>query len=130
MSWVNPLPVSVVLLPVDDGLLLVRRAIPPVGQLALPGGYINQGESWEEAGARELYEETGIRVDPSELVHFQTRSTPPPDTLLIVFAVARPRSGLPSFTRNEEVSELVVGRAPMELAFGLHTDAMAAWFRG
>src|SRR6476659_9743246 len=52
MSWANPLPVSVVLVPVDGGLLLVRRAIPPVGQLALPGGYINLGESWEEAGAR------------------------------------------------------------------------------
>jgi ADP-ribose pyrophosphatase YjhB (NUDIX family) len=128
MSWVNPLPVSVVLLPVDDGLLLVRRAIPPVGQLALPGGYINFGESWEEAGARELLEETGIRIDPGELSHFQTRSTPRPDTLLIVFGLARPRSGLPAFAPNEEVSELVVGSAPADLAFSLHTDAMAAWF--
>lgn len=129
MSWVNPLPVAVVLLPVDDGLLLVRRAIPPIGQLALPGGYINLGESWEEAGAREVYEETGVRISPSELTHFQTRSTPPPETLLIVFALARPLGNLPAFTPNEEVSELVVGRAPSELAFSLHTDAMAAWFR-
>jgi ADP-ribose pyrophosphatase YjhB (NUDIX family) len=130
MTWVNPLPVSVVLLPVDDGLLLVRRAIPPIGVLAFPGGYINLGESWEEAGARELFEETGITIDPGELTHFQTRSAPRPDTLLIVFGLARPRRAaeLPAFVPNEEVSELVIGRAPAELAFNLHTDAMAAWF--
>jgi ADP-ribose pyrophosphatase YjhB (NUDIX family) len=129
MSWANPLPVSVVLVPVDGGLLLVRRAIPPVGELALPGGYINLGESWQEAGARELFEETGLTVDAAELTHFQTRSTPKPDTLIIIFSVARPRSGLPPFTPNEEVSELVVAREPAELAFSLHTDAMAAWFQ-
>jgi ADP-ribose pyrophosphatase YjhB (NUDIX family) len=126
MSWVNPLPVSVVLLPVDGGLLLVRRAIPPVGQLALPGGYINLGESWQEAGARELREETGIAVDPAALTHFQTRSA---DSFLLVFSVAPPLAQLPAFTANEEVSELVIARAPAELAFSLHTDAMAAWFK-
>jgi ADP-ribose pyrophosphatase YjhB (NUDIX family) len=130
MSWVNPLPVSVVLLPIDDGLLLVRRAIPPVGQLALPGGYINLGESWEEAGAREVFEETGIRIEPSELTHFQTRSTPPPDTLLIVFGLARPRkkSELPAFVPNDETQEITVANAPIRLAFSLHTGAMADWF--
>jgi ADP-ribose pyrophosphatase YjhB (NUDIX family) len=128
-SWANPLPVSVVLVPTGGGLLLVRRAIPPIGQLALPGGYINLGESWEEAGAREVEEETGLHIDPGELVHFQTRSTPAPDSLIIIFAVARPRAELPAFTPNEEVSELVVAREPTELAFSLHSDAMAAWFR-
>jgi len=42
--WANPIPVSVVLVPVVDGdrsgLLVVRRAIPPqVGKLALVGGF-------------------------------------------------------------------------------------------
>jgi NADH pyrophosphatase NudC (nudix superfamily) len=61
--FVNPLPVSVVLLPVDAGLLVVRHNIAPqLGRLALPGGYINRGESWQQAGARELLEETGIAV--------------------------------------------------------------------
>src|SRR5438046_56430 len=111
MSWVNPLPVSVVLLPVDNGLLLVRRAIPPIGQRALPGGYINLGESWQEAGAREMLEETGIRIEAGEIEDFYVRSAPPPDTLVIVFGLARPRkrSELPAFTPNEEVSELVIG---------------------
>jgi ADP-ribose pyrophosphatase YjhB (NUDIX family) len=130
MSWVNPLPVSVVLLPVDDGLLLVRRAIPPVGELALPGGYINLGESWQEAGARELFEETGIQISPNEIQDFHVRSAPKPDTLLIVFGLARPRkkSDLPAFVPNDETQAITVVSAPIPLAFSLHTDAMAEWF--
>jgi NADH pyrophosphatase NudC (nudix superfamily) len=74
-SFVNPLPVSVVLLPVDNGLLVVRRNIEPqIGRLALPGGYINRGESWQQAGARELFEETGIIIRPEDLREFRVKS--------------------------------------------------------
>jgi NADH pyrophosphatase NudC (nudix superfamily) len=60
-TYRNPLPVAVVILPVDNGVLLVRRAIEPrKGLLAFPGGFINYGESWQTAAARELFEETGI----------------------------------------------------------------------
>jgi len=39
------------LIPVHDGLLFVRRGIEPrKGKLALPGGFINLGETWQEAG--------------------------------------------------------------------------------
>src|SRR4051794_25248089 len=68
ISYVNPLPVAVTLLPVDAGLLVVRRTIEPQsGCLALPGGFIDLGESWREAAARELFEEAGVRTDPGEL---------------------------------------------------------------
>jgi NADH pyrophosphatase NudC (nudix superfamily) len=45
-SFRNPLPVAVVLVPVDGGVLTVRRTIEPkFGWLALPGGYIEVGET-------------------------------------------------------------------------------------
>ena len=53
--WSNPIPVAVALVPVDDGLLVVRRAIPPgVGKLALVGGFVEDHEPWQAALAREL----------------------------------------------------------------------------
>ena len=63
VSYLNPSPVSVLLLPVDEGLLCVRRDIEPGrGQLALPGGFMEVDETWQEAAVRELEEEAGIVI--------------------------------------------------------------------
>jgi ADP-ribose pyrophosphatase YjhB (NUDIX family) len=129
-SFVNPLPVSVVLLPVDNGLLVVRRNIEPqIGRLALPGGYINRGESWQQAGARELFEETGIIIRPEDLREFRVKSATGYNTL-IVFGLAKSRHtiNLPPFTPNEETQEISIVSAPQELAFSTHTETMREYF--
>lgn len=88
-SFLNPLPVVVMLLPVDDGLVLIRRGIEPgYGKWAFPGGFINLGESWQEAGAREVLEETHIVIGPEEIREFRVRSAP--DGTLLIFGVAPP----------------------------------------
>ena len=57
--------VDIVIFTVRDGalqVLLVKRGVPPFeGQYAIPGGFIREDESLEEAAVRELYEETGVR---------------------------------------------------------------------
>ena len=129
-SFLNPSPVSVVLLPVDDGLLLVRRNIEPgTGWLALPGGYIEYGESWQQAGAREVLEETGLVIDPGELREFRVKSVPN-GGILLIFSLAKPRHAqdLPPFEPNEETQEVCVVTAPEELAFSTHTEALREYF--
>jgi len=62
----NPTPtVDVVILmpsPEGDGVVLIERKNPPLGW-ALPGGFVDYGESCEEAAVREMKEETGLDVE-------------------------------------------------------------------
>src|SRR5262249_23095956 len=75
ITYRNPLPVAVVLVPVDAGLLAIRRGIEPqLGKWAFPGGYVDLGESWQEAGAREVFEETGLRISADEIQTFGVHS--------------------------------------------------------
>jgi ADP-ribose pyrophosphatase len=130
-SYRNPLPVAVVLVPVESrGLLLVRRTIPPrAGSLALPGGFIGVGESWQEAGAREVGEETGLTVDPREIQLYDALSAP--DGTLLVFGICSPRlvADIPPFAPNPEASETVVASEPVELAFPLHAQVAARFWQ-
>ena len=128
--YLNPFPVSVLIQPVEDGLLTVRRAIDPGrGKLALPGGFIDVGESWQEAAVRELAEETSVAVQSGQVELFDAVSAP--DGTVLIFGVAPSISTdrLSSFEPSDEVAELVVLREPMELAFPIHTEVVARWFR-
>jgi 8-oxo-dGTP diphosphatase len=134
-TWSNPLPVAVVLLPVTyadgrAGVVVVRRDIEPCrGQLSLPGGFIETGESWQEAAIRELREETGLSGDPDEVRLFAVHSTRSGHAVL-VFGVLPPQAAetLPPSAPTEEATEWLVLTEPERLAFPTHTQAMADFF--
>lgn len=128
-SYLNPLPVAVMVLPVDDGLLVVRRAVEPRrGGLALPGGFIDLGESWQQAAVRELREETGVAVGAADVRLFDVLSAP--DGTVLIFALG-PRTAsalLPPMTPTAETTEWLLIDGPQELAFPLHTQVVAEYF--
>ncbi|YCK41000.1 NUDIX domain-containing protein [Actinomadura sp. ATCC 39365] len=130
-SYLNPLPVAVTLLPVDDGLLVVRRDVEPRrGELALPGGFIDLGESWQQAAVRELREETGVVAEAADVTLFDVVSAP--DGTVLIFGLG-PRvtaSALPPMEATDETSEWVVIEGPAELAFPAHTRMASAYFAG
>ena len=61
----------------DGRVLLVRRKNEPfAGHYALPGGFVNIGETIEAACCREVQEETGIAVDQGDLALVGVYSNP------------------------------------------------------
>ena len=74
-----------------DRLLLIRRRNPPfAGQFALPGGFVDYGETTEAAACRELLEETGLQVRELRLigVYSDPARDPRGHTISVAYRVA------------------------------------------
>jgi ADP-ribose pyrophosphatase YjhB (NUDIX family) len=137
--WANPIPVAVVLVQIVDGartgILVVRRAIQPqLGKLGIVGGFVEEHESWQEGGARECREETGLVIDPTKLEPLYYASSSPKPNRILMFSVAPPVdiAALPPFASSTETSERGVVFGPDGLdevfAFSLHVDAARRYF--
>ena len=82
---------------INDGIVLIQRSNPPFG-FALPGGFVDYGESLEEAVRREMKEETDL--DLEDLKQFHTYSEPNRDprfhtiaTVFIAKGRGKPKAG-------------------------------------
>lgn len=64
----SPAPtVDIIIIHPKKGVVLVKRKFPPLGW-ALPGGFVDYGESVEKAAVREAREETSLHVQLRELL--------------------------------------------------------------
>lgn len=93
----NPVPTVDIIIETAGGIVLIERRNPPLGW-ALPGGFVDYGESYEQAAVREAKEETGL--DVSLIEQFHTYSDPTRDprqhtasTVFIAKAKGEPEAG-------------------------------------
>jgi 8-oxo-dGTP diphosphatase len=80
----NPIPTVDIIIELPEGIVLIERKNPPFGW-AIPGGFVDYGETIEAAAVREAREETSLDVtlvrqfhtysDPSRDKRFHTIST-------------------------------------------------------
>lgn len=117
-------------IPVIDGqVVLARRAIDPGrGLWVYPGGFMDRGETVEEAAARETLEEVGLKVRVTDLVGVYSYST---TIVVIIVFECEVMGGEPCC--DHEASELRFFRPEeipwADLAFPSTRDALRDWCR-
>ena len=82
----NPVPTVDVIIEIGGKVVLIERKNPPPGW-ALPGGFVDEGETLAAAARREAKEETGLDVELVELFHCYSdpRRDPRQHTVSTVF---------------------------------------------
>jgi len=128
MNMKSPSVTADIIIEIDGGIILIKRKNPPYGW-AIPGGFVDYGETLEAAAAREAKEETGL--DLENLRQFHTYSDPQRDprghTVTTVF-VARGRGKAQA---DDDAADLKIFRRenlPQDLAFD-HKKVLEDYFR-
>lgn len=99
-------PAMMVLIKRGDAILLARHAASPAARYTALAGFLEAGESIEEAIHREVFEEVGLRV--AEPRYFGSQSWPFPHSLMIAFT-AEYAGGEIALDRNEIIDARWVG---------------------
>ncbi len=126
-NYRNPVPTVDIIIEIENNnlssgkderkIILIKRKNPPFGW-ALPGGFVDYGETLEDAAVREAYEETSLRVELVRQFHSYSdpRRDPRKHTITTVF-IARAK-GTPLAADDVVRAEVFSLKSlPEEMAF-------------
>jgi len=91
----NPIPTVDIIIEKDDKIVLIRRKNEPFkGKLAIPGGFVNEGELIEDRAIIEAKEETSLDVELKEILGvYSIPDRDPRGHLMTTVFIAKPISG-------------------------------------
>jgi ADP-ribose pyrophosphatase YjhB (NUDIX family) len=126
----NPLPTVDIIIEIESReIVLIKRKNPPHGW-AIPGGFVDYGESLEEAAVREAKEETNLDV---ELIkQFHTYSNPnrdPRHHSISTVYIARAKGSPKAKDDALEIGIFTESNLPDQLAFD-HRSILQDYFKG
>lgn len=134
VRYISPVPTVDIIIELDSegegkGIVLIFRKNEPRAW-ALPGGFVDYGETLEQAAVREAKEETDLDLEIESIVQFHTYSDPLRDprhhtisTVFIAPAKGRPRPG----DDAERVGVFGEENFPLSLAFD-HAKILQDYF--
>lgn len=126
----SPFVVGVAVVRVGDGILGGVRGIKGYGygKRALLGGFAEKNESIEENCAREVLEESGIKLDPAKFKQWYSKPTPGGQILsFCIYEDVLDDGVIATAVPCPETLEVVKLQYGEELAFPLHTEALARY---
>ncbi|MCM8821242.1 MAG: NUDIX hydrolase [Candidatus Omnitrophica bacterium] len=127
-TFKNPYPAVDAIIKKDKGVVLVYRKNPPPGW-AIPGGFINYGESAENAAAREALEETGLHIRNLEL--FGVFSDPGRDPRFHTISIVYTAEGRGTLKAGDDASRVGIfsqEELPDNMAFD-HRKILQQFFK-
>ena len=125
----NPLLTVDAIIETDNGIILIKRKKPPAGW-AIPGGFVDYGETLEEAAVREMKEETSLDINLDR--QFHTYSNPDRDprhhtvsTIFIATATGTPEAADDAI----DIGIFTKDNLPEDIAFD-HRQILKDYFEG
>ncbi|HUL31580.1 MAG TPA: NUDIX hydrolase [Thermodesulfobacteriota bacterium] len=125
----NPIPTVDIIIEIEaKGIVLIKRKNPPYGW-AIPGGFVDYGESLEEAAVREAKEETDLDVKLIQQFHTYSNPNRDPRHHSISTVYVGKAKGIPQAKDDAiEIGVFNETNLPAEIAFD-HRSILKDYFK-
>jgi len=118
-------PVAIMLAVKDDKCLLGRQANWPAGFWSALAGFVEPGETVEQAATRELEEEAGIKADPSKAEYIFCQPWPFPSSLMVGIIVEAETTEVSVEQDELEAARWITREEARQVLAGTHPDIYA-----
>lgn len=128
-EYKNPKPTVDIIIELEGkGIILIERKNPPAGW-AIPGGFVDYGESLEEAAIREAKEETSLDIRLKCQMHAYSDPKRDPRFHTVTMVFAADAEGLPEAKDDaKNIGVFTENNLPGPLAFD-HAQVLKDYFR-